>query len=282
MSFRPSAIRRHLFLTSLSDKGLFVYRFAFAILLAAAPCCGQAFNPNEKKDGAHHGTYNAGRVADLPQGKRLKFTVVLSPNWRNRQHEYAVATWMTAGGRINGNVRSADPRLRRFQDECDYVYYLSTDPLFTKTGLAQAVGTATPIVCLTAPDGEVGRGALLNAKTCPKTINELVDMLNIAAEQLNPPPQFEGQKEVSHFVTESGAPVNLPVAQPCPDGNCEPDTSVAPAPIDGTVPSVVPRRPIQQQILPIVLALLAVGGVAVGVSARNGTLKLPSLSDDRL
>jgi hypothetical protein len=137
----------------------------------------------------------------------------------------------------------------------------------------QTVGTATPIVCLTAPDGEVGRGAFLNAATCPRTAAELADLLTIAAEQLNPPPKFEGQQEVTKFVSDAG--------EDCPDGNCEPAVNETPAPVDGTLQPVVPRRPANALAIVIALGvLLSAGGIALGVS--TGKIPLPDAFTDRL
>jgi hypothetical protein len=213
------------------------------------------FNPNQKVDG--HVGYNSSFTADLPTGaQKLKLWVVISPQFRDAAHQldYAVASWFTAD-RAGGAI---EPRLKQLRDNCEFNYYFADSPLFAKSGLIQAVGNKTPIVCLTAPDGEVGRGALMNADVMPRSAGELADVLVTAVRQLNPPIkeavsdplksslQFEQATPTGAMLTTTAIvpalTMQAPSAEQCPDGNCPVQPiQQQPSVIEGSLKPIVPR-----------------------------------------
>lgn len=216
---------------------------ALASLLSPAALRAQRFDPNKKLDG--HVGYNAERMAELPAGSnQLELWVVVSPQWRSRPLEARVAQWFTS-----------DARLTQIKGGCRFNYYESSNPLFAESDLIKKVGTATPIVWLTKPDGETLVG--LNANTLSKlrTPGELADLLVAGIEQANPAPVFAGQSTAT------------PIVRDCPDGQCTPSVpNVSPGPVQPELSEVVPQRPVSPYVA-IAFGTLAAGGLALLVLA---------------
>lgn len=191
-----------------------------------------SFDPNRKVDGANFGMYNIGRVPEFPQGEdKLVCWVVLSPNYQNVKQERDIAVAV-----------HSDPRMQAIKQNTHFNYYLSTSPLFLESGLVEKVGTATPIVVVSGPDGKIladgTAGMFVNAKSCPKTAGGVVDMICDSVARFNPPIKVEGQTEATPFVRETAS-----VSQCGPDG-CKPpsDPFSTPPPKDGSLTSVVPSQ----------------------------------------
>lgn len=215
------------------------------VLCASVPLCenalAQRFDPNKKVDG--HVGYNAERMAELPAGSnQLELWVVVSPQWRSRPIEARVAQWFTN-----------DQRLNQIKGGCRFNYYESSNPLFAESELIKKVGTATPIVWLTKPDGETLVG--LNANTLSKlrTPGELADMLVAGIEQANPAPVFAGQSD------------STPLVRDCPDGQCTPSgPNVSPGPVQPELSEVVPHTPLSPHVaLAIALSLVVLSVIGV-------------------
>ncbi len=244
---------------------------AFAAVLVGSCCdcqqCVAQFDPNAKMEGKIG--YNAQRVSDLPTGlNRLQLWVVVAPNFASIPRERAVAEMFTGGP----DGKPTDPRLRQLREGCAWNYYFSNDPLFAKSELVKAVGTATPIVCLTGPDGRLiaedgGRGVFVNAASCPASAGEMADLLYQGADQLNPRPKFEG----THSALWGEA-------DPCPGPYCPTPGPETPTPIvEPSLPSIVPNRNVvsSRWLLPLG-GLIAVGAVSSLI------FLLTRQSDDRL
>jgi hypothetical protein len=245
-----------------------------AVLIAQErPTFGQTyggFDPNRKIDGHMvNGVdqYNSGRRAELPQGaNRLQLWVVVSPQFRSNPQETKIASWFTGGP----NYQPVDQRLAEIRRGCAWNYYYSNNPLFYQSGLMTAVGTATPIVCMTKADGQVI--AYMNANTLSRMSSpgELADVLVAGIEQANPVPQFDGQVASTQIVRD------------CPDNNCVPSQTppATPPRVDGTLQQVVPDT--SSNVMPfafpaIAVLTLIVIGLAVGLafkSRNQSTLRL--------
>ncbi len=254
-----------------------MFRYLFvALLFLPLTSFAQKFDPNRKIDG-HTGAlgYNSGLTADLPQGaNRLQLWVVLSPEYRSKPHEYKVAQWFTGARTPQGQYTSPDARLRKLQTECAWNYYESKNPLFAESGLVQAVGNATPIVCLTAADGDVSHGVYLNYTTLSKLKNsgELADILMAGANQLSPTPQFDNHpnpvSQTNSILYESSAKCprcgtsGVSAVGDCP--NCTPK----PTPTPGPSPTNVPVDGTLSEVKPNTAGDL--GSVAVAISAALG------------
>lgn len=193
----------------------------------------QRFDPNRKIDGAS--AYNIERMPELPTGEKLEVWVVLSPNWQNIPLERSIAEAVTR-----------DPRMQQIKAGTKFNYYQTTNPLFSQSPLVGRVGTATPIFVVTGPGGEIAAdgsaGLFMNAMSCPKTAAECVDVICEAIEHYNPPPKFEGQTKETPLVREITFPDLGSVEQCGPDG-CPPAVAPQPAPIEGQLTPIMPRRP---------------------------------------